>query len=274
MSPPPEISCAPSLSVHALGGVPVVKPGDDLAALILHALARSELELRDHDVLVVASKVVSRAEDRFVDLSRIEPSPRAAHLALRVMKDPRLVELVLGESTGISRAAPGVLVVRHRLGFVSAEAGVDFSNVQPPKEGEGPWVLLLPEDPDRSADELRRELETRTKKRIGVVISDSHGRPFRLGSVGVAIGLSGLPAVWDQRGERDLFGRVLEHTLTALGDQIASVADLVAGQAAEGRALVLVRGVRFDASADSAKNLCRPVEQDLYAAPLAEEPEP
>ena len=189
------------------------------------------------------------------------------------MKDPRLVELVLRESTSISRAAPGVLVVRHRLGFVSAEGGVDFSNVQPPDDERAPRVLLLPEDPDRSADELRRELEKRTGTRLGIVISDSHGRPFRLGSVGVAIGLSGLPALWDQRGQRDLFGRVLEHTLTALGDQLAAAADLVAGQAAEGRAMVLVRGLSFEPASDAAKNLCRPIEQDLYAGSLGEEPE-
>jgi coenzyme F420-0:L-glutamate ligase/coenzyme F420-1:gamma-L-glutamate ligase len=250
----------------------VVRPGDDLAELALQGTQRAGIQLMDCDVLVVASKVVSRAENRFVDLAAVEPSGRAERLAARIGKDPRLVELVLGEAAAVSRAAPGVLIVRHRLGFVSAEAGIDFSNAEPPgtAPGRGPWALLLPENPDASAGSLRAELERRTGRRLGVIVSDSHGRPFRLGSVGAAIGLSGLPAVWDQRGERDLFGRVLEHTLTAFADQIAIVADLVAGQAAEGRGMVHVRGLGFPTSTDTARALCRPVEQDLYAAPGAE----
>jgi coenzyme F420-0:L-glutamate ligase/coenzyme F420-1:gamma-L-glutamate ligase len=182
--------------------------------------------------------------------------------------DARLVELVLAESLEISRTAPGVLVVKNRLGVVCANAGVDLSNARPvgAPEGTGPWALRLPESPDASAERLRDELVRRTASAPGVIISDSIGRPFRLGSVGVAIGLAGFPAVFDQRGQSDLFGRRLEHTVTALADQVAGAADLVAGQGAEGRGVVLVRGLRFPPSAHSARELLRPPEQDLYAA--------
>ena len=269
------IACGAELSVRALPGLPVVKPGDDLAELALAGCSRAEIQLADCDVVVVASKIVSRAEGRFVDLARVEPSASARRMARRAGKDPRLVELVLRESAAISRAERGVLVVRHHLGFVSAEAGIDFSNAEPPsaEPGSGPFALLLPVDPDASAERLRRELERRTGKRLAVIVSDSHGRPFRLGSIGSAIGLSGMPALWDRRGERDLFGRKLEHTVTALGDQAAAAADLVAGQAAEGRAIVIVRGLGFGPSADSARSLCRPIEQDLYASSRGSEEE-
>ena len=248
------IEVGAKLEVIALPGLPVVEPGDDLATLIAAALARAELTLRDGDVLVVASKLVSRAEDRFVDLTTVDPSPRARELAETTGKDPRHVEVVLRESVSVSRAAKTVLIVRHRLGFVVANAGVDASNVR----GDGSWVLLLPEDPDASAARLAAALGT------AVVISDSFGRPFRLGTVGVAIGAAGLPALFDQRGKRDLFGRALEHTETALADQIAAAADLVAGQAAEGRGAVLVRGLRFPSSSGGANGLCRAPEEDLY----------
>jgi coenzyme F420-0:L-glutamate ligase / coenzyme F420-1:gamma-L-glutamate ligase len=197
---------------------------------------------------------VSRAEGRFVDLATVEPSAKARELAATTGHDPRHVEVILRESVAVSRAARGVLVVRHRLGFVVANAGVDLSNVG------ASGALLLPLDPDASAARLRETLGVG-----GVVISDSFGRPFRLGSVGVAIGCAGLPPLWDQRGKHDLFGRVLERTETALADQVAAMADLVAGQADEGRALVLVRGLAFDPSARGAGTLNRAAEEDLYA---------
>ena len=242
------------LEVIALPGLPVIEPGDDLADLIGGALLRAGLTVRDGDVLVVASKLVSRAEGRFVDLRAVEPSRRALQLAEKTGKDPRHVEVVLRESVIVSRAARGVLIVRHRLGFVVANGGVDTSNVR----GDPSWVLLLPEDPDASARTLASRLG------VAVVVSDSFGRPFRLGTVGVAIGAAGLPPLFDQRGRRDLFGRALEHTETALADQIAAAADLVAGQAAEGRGAVLVRGLGFAPSRSGAAELCRPPEEDLY----------
>lgn len=263
------IACGPRLEVVAVPGIPVVGVGADVPALVTRAVGDAGLVPTDGDVLVVTSKLLSRAEGRFVDLSRVEPSTRAVEVARAVGKDPRLVELVLRESSAISRQAPGVLIVRHRLGFVVANAGIDASNAVPPDApaGTGPWALLLPDAPDASAAAIRARIETEAQPgvRVGVVITDSFGRPFRMGTVGVAIGVSGLPPLWDRRGEPDLFGRTLEQTITALADQVAAVADLVAGQAAEARPLVLVRGLRFDPVTQPASTLLRKPEEDLYA---------
>lgn len=261
------VRCGPELRILAVPGLPRIGPGDDLATLIGDAIDRSGIRPQSHDVLVVTSKVVSRAEDRFENLAAVTPSERAIELAANVDKDPRLVELILRESTELSRQAPGVLIVRHRLGFVSANAAIDTSNAAPAPglRDVGPWVLLMPLDPDASAKQLRRSLEARFSVSLGVILSDSHGRPFRQGTVGMAVGSSGLPPLADQRGTADLDGRELEHTETALADQIAAAADLVAGQAGEGRAVVLVRGLSFLASEEGAASLLRPRERDLYA---------
>lgn len=262
--------CAPSLALCAVPGLPVVGPGDDLSAIVARGLEGAGIALRRGDVLVITSKVVSRAEGGFVDLAAVEASPRARALAAEVGMEPRLAELILRESVAVSRAAPGALIVRHRLGFVSANAGIDQSNAAPPDAapGSGPWVLLVPADPDASAERLRADLAARFGVELGVVISDSLGRPFRLGSVGAAVGIAGMAAIIDHRGSRDLFGRELEHTVTGLADQVAAAADLVAGQGAEGRALVHVRGLRWErvrARESSARALLRPAEEDLYA---------
>ncbi len=238
-----------------------------MAPLIEAALAAAKLKLRDGDVLVVTSKLFSRAEGRFVDLATVEPGARAKKLAREIDKDPRVVELILRESQSISRKARGVLVTRHKLGFVGANASIDLSNARPPNapRRSGPWALLLPESPDRSAEKVRAHLSRTAKVAIGVVVSDSLGRPFRLGTVGAAVGVAGLPALWDRRGEPDLFGRRLEHTITALADQVAAAADLVAGQADEARPVVLVRGLQFPSGKHSAAELLRPPDEDLYA---------
>ncbi len=249
------------LHLIALPGLPLVQPGDDLAALIAESLVAAEIVLTPHDVLVITSKLVSKAEGRFVDLNTVTPSARALDLGEQTRKDPRLVELVLRESTGVSRLRTDVLIVRHRLGFTLANAGIDHSNVG--TDGED-WVLLLPEDPDASAQRLRAALSERFDVAPGVVISDSHGRPFRMGTVGVAIGLAGLPALSDMRGARDLFGRELRVTVTGLGDEIAAAAGLLSGQGAEGRPVVLVRGLSLPAVNASAAELVRPPELDLY----------
>ncbi len=263
------IACGARLEVVAVPGIPLVGAGADVPALVVRALRDAAIAPADGDVLVVTSKLLSRAEGRFVDLSRVEPSARASEVARAVGKDPRLVELILRESTAISRQARNVLIVRHRLGFVVANAGVDASNAVPPgvPATSGPWALLLPEAPDASAAAIRARVESESAAgtRVGVVITDSFGRPFRMGTVGVAIGVAGLPPLWDRRGEPDLFGRTLEQTITALADQVAAVADLVAGQAAEGRPLVLVRGLRFDPVTEPASALLRKPEEDLYA---------
>jgi coenzyme F420-0:L-glutamate ligase/coenzyme F420-1:gamma-L-glutamate ligase len=261
---PMEIACAPRLTLTALPGIPIVRAGDDLVALILEGLARAGIRLEAGDVVVVTSKLVSRAEGRVLDLRSVEPSDRAIEVAAKVNKDPRLVEAILRESESISRMAKGVLVVRHRLGITAANAGIDLSNVDP-SSGEGEIVLLLPVAPDESAERIRRGLVEVTGAAIGVVLTDSYGRPFRYGTVGAAIGVAGMPALWDQRGRKDLFGRPLETTITALGDQIAAAADLVAGQAGEGRPVVHIRGLTFPPSNGRAQDLIRPRDQDLYA---------
>ncbi len=261
-----SVQVGPELRLWAVPGLPLVQPGDALPELLLSALERAGEALLPQDVVVVTSKLCSRAEGRFRSLARVTPSERAQALARQCGKDPRLVELILAESQSVSRVTPGALIVRHRLGFVVANAGIDASNAQPARElGEGPWVLLLPEAPDASAARLRHALEARVGAPLGVVLSDSFGRPFRLGTVGTALGVAGLPALWDQRGRLDLHGRALEHTFTALGDQLAAAADLVAGQAAEARPVVIVRGLRFTPSEQGAEALLRPAEEDLYA---------
>lgn len=261
------IACGPRLEVFAVPGVPLLRAGDDLGAIAVRALSDAGIALQDADVVVVASKAVSRAEGRFVDVSTVKPSARAEELGQKIGKDARAVELVLSESSAVSRVARDVLVVRHRLGFVVANAAIDMSNAVPvgAPESSGPWALLLPVDPDASAERLRHVLTQETGAAVGVVITDSFGRPFRLGTVGVAIGVAGLPALWDKRGEPDLFERRLEHTETALADQVAAAADLVAGQANEGRALVVVRGLSFDVGVHGVGELLRPSHQDLYA---------
>jgi coenzyme F420-0:L-glutamate ligase/coenzyme F420-1:gamma-L-glutamate ligase len=273
---PHSIHCAERLELVALAGIPVVQPGDDLPALVCDALERNGVRLESgRDALVVTSKVVSRAEDRFVNLGAVAASPRAQELAAQTLKDPRLVQLILEEASAVSRTAPGVIIVRHRLGFVSANAGIDESNVRgayvppgpdAPAQEAGPWVLLLPRDPDASARAVRSAIRARFGSDVGVVISDSLGRPFRLGTVGAAIGVAGLPPLWDQRGAVDLHGRTLQHTVTALADQVAAAADLLAGQANEGRPAVVVRGLHYTPQEDvGASALVRAPDQDLYA---------
>lgn len=254
-----DILVAPEVTAFAVPGLPVFEAGDDLAAAIAAAVA-----LREQDVVVVTSKVISRVEGRFVDLGRVVPGARARRLAAKAGKDPRLVELVLRESVAVSRVAPGVIITRHRSGVVGANAGIDQSNARPGGARAGEWVLLLPENPDLSARGIRDALHARTKVEVAVIISDSLGRPFRFGTVGIAIGAAGVPALHDHRGRTDLFGRPLEHTFTALADQIASVADMVSGQSGEGRPVTVVRGLKFPRADTGAGELVRPVAGDLY----------
>ena len=244
------------LECLALAGLPLVQPGDDLAALLAAALERHDIRPGPRDVLVVAQKIVSKAEGRIVDLATVRPSPRAEALAAEVEKDPRLVELVLQESRQVLRRRPGVLIVEHRLGFVMANAGIDRSNVAP-EAGREP-VLLLPEDPDASAARLSQRLG------LPVVISDSFGRAWRRGTVGVALGAAGLPSVLDLRGRPDLFGRKLQVSETGFADEIAAAASLIMGQADEGLPAVLVRGLDWEAPAAAASELLRRPEEDLF----------
>ena len=258
------IGCDAQLMLRALPGIPIVQRGDDLGLLVREALIRAGLELQRGDVIVVASKLVSRSEGRFVALSSVTPSDEAVAMAARCGKDPRVVEMILSESSTVVRETSAAIIVRHRLGFVCANAGIDFSNARPAEANGDTWMLLLPIAPDASAEGLRAAL-AQDCDGIGVVISDSFGRPFRIGTLGAAIGLAGLPALWDQRGRSDLFGRTLEITVTGLADQVAAAADLVAGQADEGRGVVLVRGLHFEPTVSAAAQLSRAPEQDVFA---------
>ncbi|WP_448189171.1 coenzyme F420-0:L-glutamate ligase [Azospirillum sp. sgz301742] len=249
-----------AVSLIGLEGLPLVQPGDDLAALLTDALERAGQRLADGDALVVAQKIVSKAEARLVRLAEITPSPRAVELAGIVRKDSRLIEVVLSESRAVIRAVPNVLIVEHRLGFVMANAGVDQSNI----EGDEAFALLLPEDPDGSCRRLRAALERRHGVRLAVVMNDSFGRPWRNGVTGVCIGASGLPALLDRRGAPDLFGRALRITEVAVGDEVAAAASMVMGQAGEGIPAVLVRGLRLDGPEQPASALIRPRQHDLF----------
>jgi coenzyme F420-0:L-glutamate ligase/coenzyme F420-1:gamma-L-glutamate ligase len=218
------------------------------------------LTLQHHDVLVITSKIVSKAEGCVVNLSDVEPTDDALRYAKITGKDPRVVELVLRDSHAVSRAAKNVLVVEHRLGFVCANAGIDQSNV----EGDDETVLLLPIDPDGTAASIHDVLRQRYDVEVGVIISDSHGRPFRLGTVGVAIGVAGMPGMLDLRGQTDLYGRELKISIQGYADLVASAAQLATGEGAEGRPVVLVRGLSFTRTDGNAAELNRPVQEDLY----------
>jgi coenzyme F420-0:L-glutamate ligase/coenzyme F420-1:gamma-L-glutamate ligase len=248
------------LELFALPGLPMVRAGDDLPALILASLDRAGQVLRDRDVVVVAQKIVSKAEGRMVDLGDVVPSARAIALAAEVGKDPRIVEVVLSESTKVVRSRPNLMIMQHRLGFVMANAGVDQSNVADSDGGHR--ALLLPLDPDGSARAIRAALEARAN--VGVIISDSFGRPWRRGTAGVAIGSAGIPSVIDLRGQPDLFGRKLEVSIIGFADEIAAAASLLQGQAAEAQPVVVVRGLTWTAPNTPVAEVIRPAEEDLF----------
>ena len=250
------------LQLIAVAGIPLIEPGTDLVSLICDLTENQGPSLRDGDVLVVAQKIVSKAEGRYVDLATVEPGERALALSKEVQKDPRLVEVILRESRRVLRHKPNVLIVEHRLGFVLANAGVDQSNVDP-QCGAKP-VLLLPEDPDRSARLLREGLQARLGKNIATIINDSFGRAWRLGTVGVALGAAGLPALRDLRGQPDLYERPLQVTETGFADEIAAAASLLMGQADEATPIVVVRGLKWSAKASTAAQLLRDPKDDLF----------
>lgn len=250
------------IELHPLTGIGEVKPGEDLAALLGAAISRERLApIRDYDVLVVTQKIVSKAEDRWADLDRVAPGDEAERLAKVTAKDPRFVQLVLDESTAIIRARPQVLITRHRRGHIMANAGIDQSNLGPERAG---WVLLLPLDPDASAERLRETLGAALGAAPAVIISDSFGRPWRKGVTGVALGGAGLPSLLDQRGQLDRDGRPLEITQVGLADMIATAAGLAMGEGGEGVPAVLVRGLSWPDPPSPAAALVRPLEEDLF----------
>jgi coenzyme F420-0:L-glutamate ligase/coenzyme F420-1:gamma-L-glutamate ligase len=252
-----------SLTLTALSGLPNIQPGDDLASLVLKALRETRIALQDGDVLILAQKIVSKSENRLVDLRKITPSERAISLGAECGKDPRFVEVVLGESREVLRAKPGLLVVEHKLGFVCANAGIDRSNVEP-QQNQGEWVLLLPADPDTTCRAMRGRCKAETGADVGVIINDSHGRAWRNGTVGAAIGVAGLPALQDLRGSPDLFDYELQVTQVAAADELAAAASLIMGQADEGLPAVHARGFPYALRESSLAELIRPREIDTF----------
>lgn len=253
---------ANSLQLIALEGFPLVEPGDNLAQLLADALTANGLQLECGDVLVLAQKIVSKAEGRYVRFADVTPSPEALDLARRADKDPCQAELILRESAEVLRVRPGVIIVEHNSGAVLANAGIDRSNIA--SDPDDPRVLLLPEDADASAARLRANLAVVTGQTVQIVINDSVGRAWRNGTVGIAIGTAGLDPLFNQVGERDIFGNVLEVTEPAVADELAAAASLVMGQAAEGCPVVLVRGARLRPSDGGSRALLRDKSMDLF----------
>ena len=251
-----------AVEILAVPGIPLVRKDDDLVALIGDGLARARIVPRGGDVFVLAQKIVSKAEGRMVELASVKPSAEAIALAEKVQKDPRLVELILSESVRVVRSRPNVLIVEHRLGFVMANAGIDQSNVASP---DGPQqALLLPVDPDGSAEKLKTRLSQQYGVPVAVIINDSFGRAWRRGTCGVAVGASGLPSLMDLRGSPDLFGRELQVSITGHADEIAAAASLVMGQGAEGQPVVVVRGLTWRGPDNGASELVRPASEDMF----------
>ena len=246
----------------AIPNFAMVRQGDELAKMIVSAVAVAGGALLDGDIVVIAQKIVSKAEGRLIELRSVIPSSDAVELSRKVAKDPRLVHLILSELRRVLRAAPNILIVQHRLGFIMANAGIDQSNVASPDEPEA--ALLLPIDPDASAFALRRSLVEASGAFVGVIINDSFGRPWRRGTVGIALGVAGVPAVIDKRGEMDLFNRPLKVTVIGFADEIAAAASFVMGQADEGLPVVIVRGVSTTETAQTGRHLLRPDAEDLF----------
>ena len=253
-----------TLTLTPLHHIPLIRHGDDLAEFVVKALEENNIEIQDNDILVFAQKIVSKAEGRAVNLVTVTPSPRAIELARQTEKDPRLVELILCESNEVLRTRLGTIIVEHKLGFVCANAGIDHSNVAGVGNETEEWVLLLPKNPDQSAKQLRSEMQVKTGKRIGILIIDSHGRAWRNGTVGVAIGIAGIPGLEDLRGTSDLFDFTLRITQVGAADELAAAASLIMGQAAEGTPVVHVRGFPYPLREGSLQELIRPKDQDLF----------
>lgn len=251
-----------TVTYTAVPGIPLIEPGDDLAAILIDHLGRSGIVPRDRDVFIVAQKVVSKAEGRYVNLSDVVPSARAVELATTVRKDPRLIEVILSEAQEVLRHAEGVLIAVHRLGIVMANAGVDQSNIEHPETGER--ALLLPENPDASCAMLKARIDECFGVDVGVVINDSCGRPWRNGVMGMALGAAGLPSLVSLIGAPDLFGRAMRVTEVAVADEIAAAASLLMGQTDDGLPLVHARGLAWDAPTCGAAALLRRKEHDLF----------
>jgi len=246
----------------ALEHFPLVQPGDDLVALILDCCKKNNLSLQNNDVVVLAQKIVSKAENRYVDLKQITPSPAAIDLAKKSNKDPRAMEVLLGESKEVLKTRTNVVIVEHNNGYVHANAGIDHSNIK--QEAGKELLLLLPKDPDQSAKNIRNKIKEKTGVDVNVIINDSFGRPFRNGVCGVCIGSAGFEVIDNKIGHKDLFGNILQITEIAVADEIAAAASLVMGQADEGKPVVIVRGLKLKPSDKNSKALLRKKSEDLF----------
>ncbi len=253
-----------TLTLKPVTDLPMIQPGDNLAQLVFDALKHNEITLEANDILVFAQKIVSKAEGRLVNLTQVTPSSEAVDLAKRCEKDPRFIELVLRESKSVLRVRPGLIVVEHKQGFICANAGIDHSNVRGSWGNAEDWVLLLPEDADASADRIRQGMERLSGVSLGVMIIDSHGRAWRNGTVGVAIGVSQVPGIVDMRGKPDLFGYTLRVTMIAAADELAAGASLVMGQADECTPVIHVRGFPYALRRSRLNELIRPKDQDMF----------
>ena len=269
----------PALAFYPIEGLPMIQPGDDLATMIVERLAAQSVTFQDGDLLALAQKIVSKSEGQLVNLVEVEPTERAKEIAATLNKDPRFIEMVLRESREVIWVSPGIFIVETHHGFVCANAGIDHSNIGPvtaekPVEEavqEADWICLLPVDPDASARHLQGRVQELTGANIAVLINDTHGRPFRAGNMGVALGAAGLVTLFDQRGDTDLQGYTLQATLTATGDELAAATSLVMGQAAEAIPAVLVRGLHprllHPATDAGAQPLIRPADHDVFRYP-------
>lgn len=252
------------LTITPLYGIPDIIPGDKLGNIIINAINENDVSLNDGDILVITQKIVSKSENRYVVLSDVSPSFYAINIAKVAQKDPRIVELIIQESREILRVRPGLLIVEHRLGFICANAGIDQSNIQSECTASDDTVLLLPECPDESAQCIRKIIEGKFEIKVGILIIDSFGRAWRLGTIGTAVGLSGLPGLIDLRGKSDMYGRNLRTTEVGAADELASAASLVMGQADERVPVVHVRGFPYSLREANHIELIRPVESDLF----------
>lgn len=255
------MSVVRSMTVFTLSGIPEVQAGDDLAALIASALEGAGEALQSGDIVVVAQKIVSKAESRYIELADMTPGAEALEWAAKTEKDPRLVQAILDETETVLRWRPNLLVVEHVRGWVMANAGADQSNIE---GNEGERVLMLPVDPDASAQAIRAGLEKRYGGSIGVIVADSVGRAWRVGTVGLALGAAGVMTVADIRGELDRQGRELKVSIVGMGDEIAAAANILIGEAAEGTPVAIVRGLNAAHTEQTGADLVRPASEDLF----------
>jgi coenzyme F420-0:L-glutamate ligase / coenzyme F420-1:gamma-L-glutamate ligase len=253
-----------NLSLQTLDKFPLIKQGDDLVEIISSLTKSQGITPRDGDIFIIAQKIISKSEGRLVNLTTVTPSAEALELVEVTKKDPRFIEMVLRESTEVVRTGFNTLITLHKKGFICANAGIDHSNVRGDWGEDLDWILLLPEDSDRSADLIRKGLEKQFNCRLGVLIIDSHGRAWRNGTIGTTIGVSGLPALEDLRGKEDLFGFKLKITQVAAADELAAAASLIMGQAGEGTPVVHARGFPYELREAKLDELIRPKEMDLF----------